>query len=58
MHADAAVFHDLAHWIGMASQDFISAYDKRVACLQELAQNGADIGGMFNAISAFRTKNT
>ena len=56
-HADAAIFCDLATWVGMASQEFISAYEKRVACLQELAQNGADIGEMFNAIRVFRTKN-
>ena len=56
-HADAAIFHDLATWVGMVPQDFISAYDKRVACLQVLAQNTADTGEMVNAISAFRTKN-
>lgn len=57
-HADAAIFCDLAALIGMVPQDFTTAYEKRVAYLQELAQNGADIGEMFNAIRGFRTKNT
>src|SRR5437667_5895308 len=55
--ADAAIFHNLATWVGMDSQAFICAYDKRVACLQELADSGADTGEMFNAISAFRRQN-
>ena len=54
--ADAAIFRDLATWVGMASQEFIRAYNKRVACLEELAQDGADIGKMIAAISAFRQK--
>jgi hypothetical protein len=56
-HADAAIFQNLATWVGMASQEFINAYEQRVACLQELVQDGADTGAMFNAIMVFRTKN-
>ncbi len=56
-HADAGVFHNLAIWVGMTSQEFICAYDKRVACLRELAQRGADIGEMLRAIKTFRQRN-
>jgi hypothetical protein len=57
VHADAAIFQNLATWVGMTSQEFICAHEKRLVCLEELAQNGADTGTMFNAISAFRQKN-
>jgi hypothetical protein len=55
--ADAAIFRDLSTWVGMDSQEFIYAYDKRVVCLQELAQNRADMGEMAAAISAFHRQN-
>ena len=56
-HADATVFHNLAIWMGMSSQEFTCAYDRRVACLRELALHSADIGEMFKAIRAFRQQN-
>jgi hypothetical protein len=56
-HADGAVLHKLAAWMGMTSQKFVCAYDQRVACLQELAQYGADMGEMLKAIRAFRQQN-
>ena len=56
-HADASILKDLAAWVGMNYQEFLDAYDKRVACLQTLAQNGADTSEMFDAISEFRTRN-
>jgi hypothetical protein len=56
-HADATILDELAVHVGMSSQEFISAYTKRVACLEELAQNSADTNEMHDAISAFRTQN-
>jgi hypothetical protein len=56
-HADTGMLKDLATWAGMDAQEFLTAYDKRVACLQTLAQNGADTSEMFDAISEFRTQN-
>ncbi len=55
-HADPTILRDLATWVGMTSQEFICAYDKRVACLQELIQDGADMGTMSNAIHTFRRR--
>jgi len=56
VRADATILCDLATWVGMTSQEFISAYDKRVACLQELAHTGADLTQMFAAIRTFRQR--
>ena len=57
-HADTSIFQDLAVWVGTTPQEFTSAYEQRVTCLQELALNAADTNEMFNAIRAFRTKYT
>jgi hypothetical protein len=56
-HAGPTVMRALATWVGMTSQEFIRAYDKRIACLRELVLNGADMGSMSNAIHTFRRKN-
>jgi hypothetical protein len=55
-HADVAIFNDLAAWVDLTSQEFINAYNKRVACLQALAQTGADTSKMNDAIKEFRAK--
>ncbi|GCE03802.1 hypothetical protein [Dictyobacter aurantiacus] len=56
-HADAVLLADLAGWIGMKPQDFQPALQRRIACMQEISQQGGvDMEDMFEAISELHEK--
>jgi hypothetical protein len=53
-HADQAMLDDLAAWIGMTAPAFSEALQRRIASLQEVAQQGLDVGQMYNTINDVR----
>jgi hypothetical protein len=54
-HADQSILDNLADWIGLAQQDFASAYKRRIDCLRELSQDrGVDNSLMYDAIDELR----
>ncbi len=53
-HADQAMLDDLAGWIGMTAPAFSEALQRRIASLQEVAQQGLDVGQMYNTINDVR----
>ncbi len=53
-HADQAILDDLAEWIGMPAPAFTAALQRRIASLQEVAQQSLDVNQMYVAINEVR----
>ncbi len=54
-HADQPILDDLAHWLGLSSEDFMVAFTRRVNCLREISQDsGIDTRDMFEAVNDLR----
>jgi hypothetical protein len=57
-HADQTILADLARWIGLTTQEFKDAYEKRRDSLKEISQgSGIDTRDMFEAINELRAAN-
>jgi hypothetical protein len=55
IHADEAILDELAHWSGIACQDFLVALKRRVDCLEQVSQgSGIDAEEMYTAIAKVR----
>lgn len=44
----------MAQWVGVSTDQFAAAVQRRATCLQDLANNGADMVATIQAIQAFR----
>ena len=56
-HADQTILDELAGWLGMTSAEFGPALQIRVACLEELSQDGGvGLKEMYEAVEEIRKK--
>lgn len=56
-HADQTILDELAGWLGMTSAEFGPALQIRVACLEELSQDGGvGLKEMYEAVGEIRKK--
>ena len=53
-HADQSILDNLATWLNIPAQEMAPALQRRVDCLQEQAELGADSSQMYEAIAALR----
>lgn len=57
IHADQATLNELAMWVGANEQEFSTQLTERTTFLDELAQLGADVQDMAEAIDDLRARN-